>query len=708
MGDHGSGTQTGSGGSGTSPGKGGTSGTFSGIDPKKLPGTISSLQHDANRLHDAAAGFLTRFAQHGIDTQPLSRLVTIAHWASDQLPGLRRRQHLAAALSEYTPNTTMFFVPDNMITPGAAAKSAKDGKALAKRCEQQIQDHGGTVPEDLFTDLAAHSKDGDFLNAFYSELGPKRLSELSSSMAADSNGSSSNYSQLVYDRDLISRTFGAYTRIAAEGKTSKQKQDFWKGWFDRFNHPGHNFRPDLLMPFVDSGTYDTDFLVALGDRTFTTDRSKAVDDRMPGAGFSDPWSADHYVQYFEALSKDPEAAGEFMALRPDIIENGLYRGGGNTTADRTDAFVLAVRAGTIDLRATDTALSDRNTAWLIASNASHDASDDSELHPLPAVSQLYSEIIAQHWDDLEYAITSPAHDGFWSGNSWDPKKYAEGQDPARKGIEIQPGAWKSFMEAAIREPHAAASMSALFDASRKRLSNDAENAKVTKSDQDAVQFSSFKSGLLGNFYGTAFSDTEKALQDEADTWAEEMTSSRTALIGTAYALATGNFDSAVDMGKEKGQEYATGVLQGWIEDLVRATPDEAPKDLVDGIKGLQDARLNTDWTSTIGTHAGDLAETDENLRSIDPVTLQLPGEDKAHTYTGDPRGRGGGPKYITGPDTDFISVLRKYGSTEKAIAQMTPLQRDTYSRWVEDPAVVARLTGRGAFTTLLGSQTPSS
>lgn len=700
MGDHGSSAQTGSSGAGSSPKGGSKKGTFSGIDPNKLPGTINSLQHDTTRLHDAAAGFTTRFARHGIDTQPLTRLMSIAHWASDQLPGLRRRQHLAAALSEYTPNTTMMFIPDSMITPGAAAKSAKDGKALAKRYEQQIEAHDGVVSQDLFAALAAHSKDGDFLNAFYTELGPTRMSQLSSSMAGDAGDS--HYAQRAYDRDLMGRTFGAFTRIAAEGKTSKQKRDFWAGWFDGFNHPGHNFRPDLLMPFVDSGTYDTDFLVALGDRAFTTDRSKSVTDRMSGAGYSDPWSADHYVQYFTALSKNPEAAGEFMALRPDIIQNGLYKGGGNTTGDRTDAFVSAVRAGTIDLRSADSALSDRNTAWLIASNASHDSSS----HPLPEVSLLYSEIIAQHWDDLQYSITSPAHEGFWSGDTWDPKAYAAGQDPSRKGIEIQPGAWKSFMEAAIREPHAAASMSALFEANSNRLVQNSESAKVKKSDQDAVGLYSFQSGLMSNFYSTAFTDTEKELKGEADEWADEMNRSRTALIGTAWALAKGDPESEVDMAKEKGQEFATSVLQGWIEDVVNVAPDQAPKNLVDGIKGLENARLNDGWASTVASHASVLVETEENIKSISPVTLQLPGEGKAHTYTGDPYGSGGGPKYITGPATDFVSVLRKYGS-DQGISKMTPLQLDAYSRWVEDPAVTARLVGRGAITAIVGSETSS-
>ena len=445
-------------------------GTFSGIDPDKLPGTINSLEHDTNRLHASATRLRTRFARHGLDVQPLNRLLSIAHWADSQLPGLRRRQHLAAAIDEYTPNTTMVFLPDSAITAGAAAKSAKDGKALARSFGQQMSDHSGAVPEDLFAALAAHSKDGDFLNGFYAELGPTRLAQLSGSMSGTTDNARyfDHPDQLAYDHDLVCRTFGAYTRIAVDGRTTQQKRALWTTWFDRVNVSGHGFRPDLLMPFVDSGSYDKDFLVALGDRVFTTDHSRAVADRMPGAGHGNLWQADHYVQFFGQLRKNPEAAGEFMALRPDIIENGLYPGGGNTTAERTAAFVSAVKAATIDLRSTDAALSDRNTAWLIAANASH-PEDASSAHPFPEVSLLYSEILAQHWDDLQYAITSPAQDGFWPGATWNPKAYAAGQNPSRDGIEVQPAAWKSFMEQSIREPHAAASISALFETNGNRV-----------------------------------------------------------------------------------------------------------------------------------------------------------------------------------------------------------------------------------------------
>lgn len=224
---------------------------------------------------------------------------------------------------------------------------------------------------------------------------------------------------------------------------------------------------------------------------------------------------------------------------------------------------------------------------------------------------------------------------------------------------------------------------------------------MKKPDQDAVRFYSFQRGLMDNFYGSAFAAADSSLHDEAQQWADEMNSSRATLVTGAYALAVGDPGAEVAMATEKGQELAAGLLEDWIHEAVDVTPQEAPKDLVAGIKGLEKSELDTAWPSAVSVHAASLAGTDATIETLSPVTLRLPGEAAAHTYTGNPYGGGGSPKYVTGPADDFVAVLRKYGGQE-GVAKMTPRQLGAYSRWVQDPAVVARLVGRGAFDSVLG------
>ncbi|WP_202235130.1 hypothetical protein [Actinacidiphila reveromycinica] len=679
--------------------------TFSGIDPDRLPGTIHALQNDTKRLHDSATLFRARFVRYGLDTRPLDRLLAIARWADGELPMLRRRQRLAAVIGEHASQRTLAFLPDGAVTSGAAARATAQGRALAAHFDRQMADHDGAVPEDLFAALAAGGHDGDFLRGFYSSLGPRRLSQLSNSMSGSpyDHRYVDHPDQLAYDRDVLARTLGGFTRVAADMSPPAAQRAFWSAWFDRFDDPGQGFRPDLLLPLVDSGTYDAGFLVTLADRAFTTDEVRSVTPRMSGSPAApDPWRADHYVQLFDALTKNPLAAGQFVALRPDITTNALYPGGGSTTPERIAAFTAALKAATTTLRATHPALSDRNTAWLLAANLAHTRDPDLQtVHPYPAVSLLFSEILAQHWDDLQYAITSPAQDAFWAAPTWSPAAFTRSQDPTRDGLELHPSVWRAFMEESIRDPHAAASMSALFEASSRKLVNDAETAGVSDEDQDAVTYLSFSKGLMDGFYGDVFATTEQRLGNESQAWADAMTSSRETLVHAAASLATGS-DGAAGFVEAKGQEMATGILENWIHQTVMATPGEAPEDLVDGLKGLQDAELSTTWWATFATHASAIVGTESSIKSIRPVTVQLPGHAAASTYTGDPHGRGGSPvRYVTGPSDDFVSVLRKYGGPQ-ALAKMTPRQLGSYSDWIADPAVVRRLAGRGAFDSLLG------
>ncbi|SEG94418.1 hypothetical protein SAMN05216223_13031 [Actinacidiphila yanglinensis] len=678
--------------------------TFSGIDPDKLPGTINSLESDRKRLYDSAARFRTRFTRYSLDTGPLDRLLAISHWAGDQVPLLRRRQHLAAAIGEHGSGRTLISVPDSAVTPGAAARAAAQGRALATRFARQMADHDGAVPEDLFAALAAGGNDGDLLHGFFAALGPRRLSQLSNSMSGNpyDRRYADHPDQLAYDRDVLARSFGGFTRVAADTRPLPAQRSFWASWFDGFDDPGQGFRPDLLLPLVDSGTYDTDFLVALADRVFTTDPARSVTPRMSGSPTADPWQADHYVQLFDALAKCPLAAGRFVSLRPDITSNALYPGGGNTTPDRVGAFARALKAATITLRATDPALSDRNTAWLLTTNLAHTRDPALQsTHPYPAISLLFSEVMAQHWDDLQYALTSPAQDAFWPAPTWNPTAFTRSQNPTRDGLELHPSVWKAFMEEAIREPHAAASMSALFETYGNKLA--ALTSSIGRSSDASVDFISFKMGLSDNFYSDAFTQTELHLGNEAQAWADDMTKVRKDLVLTAVGVAAGGEEGAAEIAKEQGQGYAHSLLEAWVGEQVQVPPEKAPSDLIEGIKGLKNTRLKSTWKSAFAIRAGALIAT--HFSTIKKVTFVAPGgADNPPFYSGNPYAPhvpADGPRYIAGPEDDFVAAIKSnHGQVD--VAKMTPRQQGAYAAWLEDPAVAAKLGDDGVYFQIMG------
>jgi hypothetical protein len=248
-------------------------------------------------------------------------------------------------------------------------------------------------------------------------------------------------------------------------------------------------------------------------------------------------------------------------------------------------------------------------------------------------------------------------------------------------------------------------MSALFETYANKLANDAETAHVGDMDQDALRYVSFSKGLVDRFYYDAFTSTERQLGGEAQKWADAMTDSREALVRTAVGLAAGP-EVASDMAAERGQGIAEAILESWIRQTVSASPDQAPKSVVEGIKGLQQAELSTSWPATLATHAAALLSAESVIADIHPATVQFPGQATARTFSGDPYGRGHGQnKYISGPDTDFVATMRRYGGPE-ALVRMSPAQLGAYSRWLQDPAVVKRLAGRGAFDSVVSRNLP--
>lgn len=683
------------------PGGGGGGASFSGIDPEKLPVTISTLDSDREKLRSNAASFKSDFTRHGLDTQPLDRMLAIAGWVDDQMPMLRRRQHLAVAADQYAPaRTTLVWIDESQVTKAATGKAAADGKKLADQFRSAMKDGG--VPENLYNQLAASAQDGDFVTAFYHELGPDQLFALSNTMASDpyDDRYRKHPAEPASDRALIAKTFAAFTHTATEGMSAKQKQDYWSTWFDRFQDPIHGFRPDLLLPLLSGGTDDKDFLLALGNRIFAPPKGQNVDQWMRGPG-GNAFTGDHVAEFYTALSQNPEAAGEFMAQHPDVIDSGLT-GGLNDTATRTHAFVDMVKAGTTGLHASNVKLSGQNTAMLLTDNFQHAQAGE---HPLSEVSLMYSEIMAQHWDDLQFAVTSPAQDGFYSSPQWDADAYLKAQNPRRPGIEVSPDLWQSFMQESIRNPHAAASMSALFESSQKRYTMDISNS--TRSDNQAVSYLSFEKGLMGDFYATAFTATQDSLGKEQQQWVDDMNAFRSTLVDTAQGLITGGPTAAADMAKAKGQELAIGTLKGWINNAIAVKPDDAPKDLLDSIKGLKDAKVEVNWRKSMGDRAAVIVSTGFPQKNLTPVTYHLEGKPSI-TYTGDPRGDHGNhttnpppPVYIHGPADDFVAAIKKNGG-EVDVTKMTPLQRDAYGRWMQDPAVVAKLGRDQYWTELLG------
>ncbi|MGH3319396.1 MAG: hypothetical protein ACRDN9_04295 [Streptosporangiaceae bacterium] len=180
---------------------GGGGGSFSGIDPQRLHGMISSLRGGANTLHDAKT-LKGRFAHHGVDTGALTHIERIASWVDDQMPGLKRRCTLAYALDDGPSAGTFVQVPEPPLM--SAEEARKQGKTLAKRLSSlSSSEEGAKKIHEVAKELAKHKNDPDFLTAFYAQLHAQNELQILPSLIASTGSDTAKA-----DLKAISQTLG--------------------------------------------------------------------------------------------------------------------------------------------------------------------------------------------------------------------------------------------------------------------------------------------------------------------------------------------------------------------------------------------------------------------------------------------------------------------------------------------------------------------
>ncbi|MFG1811747.1 hypothetical protein [Streptomyces sp. NPDC049040] len=686
-------------------------GEFSGIDSAALQGMTDSFKKDKDHLRDRASSYKSQFSGYGLDTSSLTELVGICGWMDDQMPMLTRRHHLAIAADKpYPGQKGMVSIDESMV--GTTAQSQQGGKALADQFDKALDD-GKDPDENLFAALKAHADDPDFLKAFYDQLGPRRLMQLTNDQA-DNNfyGRYGDHpDQAKADRDILAQTFGTYTKVAFEGQTTEQKQAGWNKWFDKTQLPHQGFRADYITSLLPGGSQDKDFLVALGDRVFDDkDSNRSGSQFMRGGGTDkNVYADDHYTQLFDALAANPEASGEWMDHNYDTMQVIIYPHGPwdlGQPPSRAQAFANVMKAGTIDLKATDRPLAEKLTGRIMMDNYRHQNGEMKDIHTYDPIDVYYGQLITADWSDMVYGITSPVGNTLWGADAteggftekmsqWDQKAFLAGQDPGRPGLEVGGPLWQALLNESARNPRTAGELSTLFDSFRTQITNEVGSAE-TDTDEHAQDYRMMESGLMMKAYSQAFEYAKTSMKDDADKWAEGVNAARTKLIGDATKLvvagATGGTTAITELGTETAGELggtAQDLLVDFIASGIKVKPEDAPGDLAAKYKKINDAQLDTSWQHNYQSAANaQLTGGGFSPKVTAPVTIH-PRNGQAITYTGDPK------TYIKAPEDNFLTETGEAMS----IDDMTTRQRTAYNAWLMDPAIVNHVDSRG-FTQL--------
>ncbi|MGW7818681.1 hypothetical protein ACWGLF_11190 [Streptomyces puniciscabiei] len=153
---------------------------FSGINPENLLNTINSLVSGSKTLHQAKTAYYSRFQKFGLDTSHLIELDRIASWVDGELPMLRRRQALAAAM-EYKgvgPKPPMVQLREPIWTVQQARQEGASLAAEANKLKDMDPAKAGPEFHAIAQELAAHKGDPDFASSFYAKMDPNLVKHL--------------------------------------------------------------------------------------------------------------------------------------------------------------------------------------------------------------------------------------------------------------------------------------------------------------------------------------------------------------------------------------------------------------------------------------------------------------------------------------------------------------------------------------------------
>jgi hypothetical protein len=670
-------------------------GTVSAIDPALLQKMINDLKTGGENLQREATGIKSDCEWWGIGSAELTDILAIGSWAADQLPNLRRRQQLAAAMDAKDGKIDgglIKDVPDQFLDAAAAAQK---GKQLAAQVQKEMEENGRLSPETLKA-LQENGWDPAFAGGFYDTLGPTGLERLSNDIA------SNPYSDpAFFYRDNPEEAKKVLAALGTTLATYSRDHHLDDAWLDRFagdpdgdDPRAKMYRPDFLAPILaaaNGGAFSPDFLEAVGNRMLHPENPGELEWMAGYDKSSNPYEQDHYTQIYRAISQNPLAAGGFYRDNFDEIQK-LSRTPNGMPFDeiegnqRGQAIADLVLAGTVGVRGLNEPLAELNTAHLL-----YDVYQHKGEHVFPQMETVYGKVVHNYFTDLAYSVTSPVPTGMAlidpkTGeivDKWDGSDFWARSDVDRNGIEVPQELWDAMMQEGMRDPAQASALGLDFAAYVRNNVRDV--SRSNPSDELGTRFLNVENGRMQGFYLHAFQETTDGLQGDIKQWVEDYNASTDALIDKGFELAPGLVTAPevtlVDLGKSLG----TDILKGVLEDWAHVDEGDAPQELRDRLAGVKASEYDTSWSGNWQQYGEEAYEAwKDDAKPIDPVTVTKDG--KSHTYTGNPN------DYIDVPDHSFLDDQGHI----KDLQDMTPEQSAAYARWLQDPAVVARILHNGA------------
>lgn len=586
----------------------GGGGAFQGINPQLLAQLMQSLSSGVNTGQQVAGSYVWQFQRLGLDTGALTKLQQDYGWAGSQQPMLQRRYHLAS-------NQPTGSWENGYATAGADAlqwTTAAQAQAAGAQATKQYQD-GKMSFADYMVLYTANQGDPDWATGAVKALGKDGLYRLEYQIR----------DQYPPDTTDLAALAVAVAAAMANGVTfpySSDPED--KGTEDL----------QLLDPLLPYAKFPPSVLVALGNEV-----------TMGGPNSSSVYAGN----VLKALAADPEASAQFMAqfkathgisLAEYVALGSDHKG--MMPDDEAQLFANVIKAGTVGAKTVDPKLAAANATDLVKFYADHP-----KTHTYGPIEAAYGDIVKGFWPDVTYAITSTA-----------PGAAEMGLGP--DGMPLSAEQWAAFVDEAMRDPGAAASIMELAHSQAKQW----QTLAAQQPGQNAGDAYSFQAGLVNGFFDSQAQTVYKSLGSDGGSWKDKVSEH----IGDAVDVA---FDLVADPGAA-AKTVTVAVSKVAIEEIGKAFVGAIP---TDGSKPPA-----PDYSTWQGAYANQVTEDFNNAPSDltkNPALAAL--VSSAKNYDGGSFIQGG---KIIDP------------------GKMTPQQLQAYNAWLSNPAVTNYVENGGQNT----------
>lgn len=602
-----------------------------GINPALLQSMIGDLEGKTNGLRNAGNTLREGFNSCGLDASRVQDIFSIAQWAQEQLPLLKRRQSIAQQLYNERAAYGHLSPMVNTEWPGLF-KTPEEARQEAQRLAGKIATKEGLSEED-WANLKKYQLDPDFAEEFFRKLSPEDAARW-----ADSLRSKDKTDQ---------ERFATIANLMAVGS---HRMKFDDQWLDRFYVFTPQMHRHLIGELLQHGTWDKETLKRIG--------AKAINRDQLGGG------AQSTALILKGIARNPIAASEFYNEHFDRINamsRGWWPGWEVDHSNLGEGLGTLVKAATVDARGAYERMRPldnkewTNPAEELTRRLLYDVKD----HPdqpvkFEGVREAYANIVMAYYDDLRGSLTSMV------------PEYFDQSDPHRAGVEASAGAWTAFTQQALESPKVATALEVFFSV-KYRMHSEAINP--IPGAENATSLFDWQNGRMAGWL-------QGQLQQIKDRKDDRDTRETDALIDAIAAAGAG----AVT-GSAGGPWWAAaGAFVGLVQELGKA---EA-KDAVKSHRGQGTQRFDEkDWGEAPLERRNKAKEQfdDSNIHEI---------KDKHGNMWGKPpkyyEDKYGGKFTWPDPKTGKTTIM--------PVSEMSPEGKRAYSDWLQDPAVQVAMQAR--------------